>query len=98
MNLTEKMKEVQEIGERIKEKGKEYDLLMDRMYQVIQTLEQHWTGNQQDYLVFMNRVSKEEKNMKMVGKIIQEYGQVVEDISINTTTLSDSIKAIVGRV
>lgn len=98
MNLTEKMKEVQEIGERIKEKGKEYDLLMDRMYQVIQTLEQHWTGNQQDYLVFMNRVSKEEKNMKMVGKIIQEYGQMVEDISINTTTLSDSIKATVGRV
>ncbi len=98
MNLIEKMKEVQAIGEKIKEKGKEYDLLMDRMYQVIQTLEEHWTGNQQDYLVFMSRVAKEEKNMRMVGKIIGEYGQMVEDISTNTTTLSDSIKTTVGRV
>ncbi len=98
MNLVEKMNEVQAVGEKIKQQGNEYDLLMEKMYQTIATLEEQWTGNQQDYLVFMDRVVQEEKNMRMVGKIIGEYGQILEDISNNTVTMSDTIKSTIGRV
>ena len=46
----------------------------------------------------MDRVVQEEKNMRMVGKIIGEYGQILEDISNNTVTMSDTIKSTIGRV
>jgi len=98
MNLVEKMKEVEEIGENLKNQGTEYDTLIEKMYQVIDTLKEHWTGDQQDYLVFMERVSREEKNMRMVGKIISEYGAMLEDIASNTNTLSNQIQITVGRV
>ena len=98
MNLVEKMKEVEEIGEKLKSQGTEYDALIEKMYQIIATLKEHWTGNQQDYLVFMERVSKEEKNMRMVGKIIGEYGAMLEDIASNTEILSNQIQTTVGRV
>lgn len=98
MNLVEKMKEVQEIGEKLKSQGTEYDVAIEKMYQVIGTLKDHWTGNQQDYLVFMERVSKEEKNMRMVGKIISEYGAMLEDIASNTNNLSNQIQTTIGRV
>jgi len=98
MNLVEKMKEVEEIGQKLKQQGDSYDMLMEKMYQIIGTLKEHWTGDQQDYLVFMERVSKEEKNMRMVGKIISEYGAMLEDIASNTNTLSNQIQTTVGRV
>ncbi len=98
MNLVEKMKEVEEIGEKLKSQGAEYDQLMEKMYQVIGTLKDHWTGNQEDYLVFMERVSKEEKSMRLVGKIISEYGAMLEDIASNTNTLSNQIQTTIGRV
>ncbi len=98
MNLVEKMKEVEEIGGKLKHQGAEYDAAIEKMYQTIDTLKEYWTGNQQDYLVFMERVSKEEKNMRMVGKIISEYGAMLEDIASNTNTLSSQIQTTVGRV
>lgn len=98
MILVEKMNEVKLLGEEIKKQGLEYDLLMEKMYKAIQNLQLHWTGNQADYLVFLERVMKEEENMRKVGKIIQQYGQVLEDISSNTLLLSDSIKSTVGGV
>ena len=98
MNLVEKMKEVEEIGEKLKSQGKEYDQLMEKMYQAIGTLKDYWTGDQADYLVFMERVSKEEKSMRMVGKIISEYGVMLEDIASNTNTLSNQIQTTIGRV
>lgn len=98
MRLVEKMDEVRSVAEQIKQQGEAYDQLMDKMYQTIQMLEQYWTGNQQDYVFFMNRVAKEEKNLRMVGKIIQEYGQVLEDISSNTISFSDTVQSTIGKV
>lgn len=98
MVLNEKIAEVKLLGEEIKKQGLEYDMLMEKMYKAILDLQLHWTGNQDDYLVFLERVRKEEENMRKVGKIIQQYGQVLEDISSNTVLLSDSIKTTVGGV
>ncbi len=98
MNLIEKMSEVNNIGGKIKEEGAKFDELMNKMYQTIESLQTNWTGNQDDYLVFMSRVAKEEKNMRMVGKIIGEYGQLLQDTATNTKTLSDTIKTTVERV
>ncbi len=98
MKLLEKMEQVKTVGEEVKKQGEEYDLLMDQMYQSIQSLKKYWTGDQADYIVFMERVAKEENSMRMVGKIIQEYGQLLEDISENTNILGDSIQMTIGKV
>lgn len=98
MKLLEKLEQVRSVGEEVKKQGEEYDLLMEKMYQAIQSLKKVWTGSQADYVVFMERVAKEENSMRMVGKIIQEYGQLLEDIAENTNLLSDTIQMTVGKV
>lgn len=98
MNLIENIEEVNRVGEKIIEQGKKFDEVMDTMYQVIDDLKIHWTGNQADYLVFINRARKNEQSMRKTGKIIAQYGTVLKDISENTKMLSETIEQTVGRV
>lgn len=96
MELRVKAKELKNASDDIIQNAKNYQEELNTIYRLIYTIPEYWHGLS-DYQVFLTRVNEKKMDMIKVGMILEQYGQLLADVSSNTTALSLEIKQILDK-
>lgn len=96
MELRVKTKELKNASDEIIQNAKNYQEELNTIYQLINSIPEYWHGLS-DYQVFLNRVNEKKMDMIKVGMILEQYGQLLADVSSNTIALSLEIKQILDK-
>lgn len=96
MELRVKTSELKTASSEIIKNAKSYQEELVTIYQLIDSVPEYWHGLS-DYQVFLARVNEKKLAMIKVGMILEQYGQLLEDVSNNTSSLSLEVKQVLDK-